>query len=92
MKKIFLLVVFLILVANPATAKAEQKLPVYNLSVSFDFQKHQVKGKSKITLFDDREVRIAFGPLEIHSVSFNGQSLMNQITGESLQVQGKGKA
>jgi aminopeptidase N len=90
MKKFFLLVVFLILVANLATAEAEQKLPVYNLSVSFDLQKHQVKGKSKITLFDDREVRIAFGPLEIHSVSLNGQNLMNQITGESLQVQGKG--
>jgi uncharacterized iron-regulated protein len=90
MKKIFLLIIFLLFITNHAPAQSGQKPPTYNLSVSFNLQKHRVEGNSKITLVDDREVNVAFGKLEIHSVSLNGESLINEITKQSLQVKGEG--
>jgi len=89
MKKIILLAVFFLFITDLAAATSGPKLPVYTLSVSFDLQKHQLNGKSEITFFDDREVRIAFGPLEIHSVSFNGKSLMHEMNGTVFSSRGK---
>jgi aminopeptidase N len=66
--------------------KAEETLPRYDLSVSFDIQRSLIKGISKITLPENRELTISTGTLKITSVKLNGQPVETEIKDGTMKV------
>jgi aminopeptidase N len=70
--------------------EAVEPLPHYSLSVSFDIQRNLIKGISKITLPEKKEITISTGTLKIESVKLNGQAVEPEIKDGMMKVTGGG--
>jgi uncharacterized iron-regulated protein len=73
-----------------ASAEAEETLPIYDLSVSFDIKNNLLKGTAHITFQEDSEKIISTGNLKIISARFNGQPLEPEIKSGIFKLSRKG--
>lgn len=89
--KLHILAIFIFMVFLAAIAEAEETLPIYDLSVSFDIKNNLLKGTAHITFQEDSEKIISTGNLKIISVRFNGQPLEPEIKGVIFKLSRKGK-
>ncbi|MEW6584176.1 MAG: ChaN family lipoprotein [Nitrospirota bacterium] len=88
MKAAFSVLIFLVLL--PGYAGADEQIPRYDLSVSFDIGKNLLKGIARITIPDEGKIEIIPGDLDILSVSLNGQPLEFQPAEGVFPIAGKG--
>ncbi len=79
----------LIFALSSSICFAEEKLPVYNLSVAFDLDKSTISGKAIITSQDEKDLLISFGNLKIISVKTNGENIPDYINLKAITLKGK---
>ena len=90
MKKVCILNIFIFILAFTGIASSEEKLPIYNLSVSVDTKSNLLKGAASITFFEETEKAISTGDLQIISVRFNGQTFVPEMKDGVFKLIGKG--
>lgn len=83
----FLLFLILSLLSLPCFA--EEKLPIYNLSVSFDTAKSTIKGKAIITSQDEKDLLVSFGNLKVISLKINGQDIPDYANLKAINIKAK---
>lgn len=89
--KLRVLATFIFIVFLAAIAEAEETVPIYDLSVSFDIKNNLLKGTAHITFQEDSERIISTGNLKIISIRFNGKPLEPEIKGGIFKLSRKGK-
>jgi uncharacterized iron-regulated protein len=87
--KIFLLLFFMSMFFT-VLVHAGELHPSYNLSVSFDLEKHLLKGVAVITLPEDKRVTISVENITILSMQFNAKPLDPEIKDGVFSVNTKG--
>lgn len=79
----------LILALSSSICFAEEKIPVYNLSVSFDLDKSTINGRAIITSQDEKDLLVSFGNLKIISLKIDGQTLPDYMNLKAITLKGK---
>ncbi len=82
----------LILALSSSIGFAEENLPSYNLSVSFDLNKSTVNGKAVISVQNEKDLLISFGNLRIISVKIDGQVVPDYMNLKTITLKGKKSA
>jgi len=93
MKKFYIITILIFIVHLSFLSfkiEAEEPLPVYNLSVSFDTKTNLLKGSAMINFPEDTERLISTFNLQILSTRFNGQLFVPEIKENEFILSGKG--
>jgi uncharacterized iron-regulated protein len=89
MQKIFLCVLCAVLFCAVAVS-AQENIPFYTLSVSFDVKQKLVTGTSTIVLREASAMDISVKDLTIHSVKYNGQSMSKMLKDDRVHIEAAG--